>query len=95
LGAGTLARVATGIGVRQLAKFLPVYGQTAGAAASAAASFAVTYALGKAAVAYLHGRRLGNTDTKSVAAIYQQALRDAFRMAKERRLADRDRGAQP
>ncbi len=68
LGAGTLIRMASGAGLRQLAKFLPVYGQTAGAAASAAASFAVTYALGKAAVYYLHRRRLGASDGKGVAA---------------------------
>lgn len=95
LGAGTLAKVATSIGLRQLAKLLPVYGQTAGAAASAAASFAVTYALGKAAVFYLHGRRLGTTDRKAISDAYQQALHEAFRMAKERRRADRDRESQP
>ncbi len=95
LGAGTLAKVATSIGLRQLAKMLPVYGQTAGAAASAAASFAVTYALGKAAVFYLHGRRLGTTDRKGIADTYQQAMREAFRMAKERRRLDQDREAQP
>jgi len=95
IGAGTLARVATGIGLRQLAKFLPVYGQTAGAAASAAGSFAVTYALGKAAVYYLHGRRLGTLDRGGIAAAYQSALRDAFRMARERRNAERERETQP
>lgn len=85
IGAGTAVKVAAGIGLRQLAKFLPVYGQTAGAAASAAASFAVTYALGKAAVYYLHGRRLGTTDRGGIAAAYQEALREAFRMARERK----------
>jgi uncharacterized protein (DUF697 family) len=88
IGAGTLARVAAGVGLRQLAKLLPVYGQTAGAAASAAGSFAVTYALGKAAVYYLHGRRLGTMDRGGIAAAYQTALRDAFRMARERRSAE-------
>jgi uncharacterized protein (DUF697 family) len=85
IGAGTLARVAAGIGLRQLAKLLPVYGQTAGAAAAAAASFALTYALGKAAVSYLHGRRLGAMDRGAIANAYQQALRDAFRIAREQR----------
>lgn len=87
IGAGTVARVAAGVGLRQLAKLLPVYGQTAGTAASAAASFAVTYALGKAAVHYLHGRRLGTSDRAGIAEAYQQALREAFRMARERKKA--------
>ncbi|WP_072395239.1 DUF697 domain-containing protein [Hyphomicrobium sp. CS1GBMeth3] len=85
IGAGTVAKVAAGIGLRQLAKMLPVYGQTAGAAASAAASFAITYALGKAAVYYLHGRRLGTADRGGIANAYQEALREAFRMARERK----------
>lgn len=95
IGAGTLARVAAGIGLRQLAKLLPVYGQTAGAAASAAASFALTYALGKAAVSYLHGRRLGSLDRSAIANAYQQALRDAFRMAREQRSTRRGGEASP
>jgi uncharacterized protein (DUF697 family) len=88
IGAGTLLKIASQIGLRQLVKMIPAYGQTAGAAASAAASFALTYALGKAAVYYLHRRRLGSVDRKGVALVYQQSLRDAFRIAKERRLSD-------
>lgn len=96
IGAGTLARVAAGVGLRQLAKLLPVYGQTAGAAAAAAASFALTYALGKAAVSYLHGRRLGAMDRGAIANAYQQAIRDAFRIAREQRAAaPRPREATP
>ena len=95
LGAGTLMRMASGVGLRQLAKFIPVYGQTAGAAASAAASFAVTYALGKAAVYYLHRRRLGASDKRGVAHVYQDALRDAFRLTRERRLADERQEVRP
>ena len=92
LGAGTLTKVAAGIGLRQLAKFIPVYGQTAGAAASAAASFAITYALGRAAIRYLHGRRLGMTDSRDIAETYRQSLREAFRIAKEQRLSPNDGG---
>lgn len=88
LGAGTLVRMASSMGIRQLAKMVPVYGQTAGAAASAAASFAVTYALGKAAAYYLHRRRIGTSDTGGVGHVYQEALRNAFRMARERRMAE-------
>jgi uncharacterized protein (DUF697 family) len=87
--------MASGAGLRQLAKFLPVYGQTAGAAASAAASFAVTYALGKAAVYYLHRRRIGASDVKGVAQVYQHSLREAFRMARERRGGAEHREARP
>lgn len=94
IGAGAITKVAAGIGLRQLAKLIPVYGQTAGAAASAATSFAVTYALGKAAIYYLHGRRLGSADRGGIAAAYQQALREAFRMARERK-ARQDEGAGP
>lgn len=89
LGAGTLLKIASQVGFRQLAKMIPVYGQTAGIAASAAASFALTYALGKAAVYYLHRRRQGAQDPKGVAYVYQQSLREAFRIARERRLSEK------
>lgn len=84
LGTGVAARVLTGLGIRQLMKFIPVYGQTAGLAASAATSFAVTYALGKAAVYFLSRRRIGSHDPAGVARAYRQALQDAFRLAKNR-----------
>jgi uncharacterized protein (DUF697 family) len=87
--------MASGLGLRQLAKLIPVYGQTAGAAASAAASFAVTYALGKATIYYLHRRRLGASDGTGVAQVYQSALREAFRMARERRGATTQGEARP
>ena len=61
LGTGTLVRVASSFGVRQLVKLIPVYGQTAGAAAAAAASFAATYAMGKAAVYFMAMRKKGET----------------------------------
>ena len=88
IGAGTLLKIASQIGLRQLVKMIPAYGQTAGAAASAAASFALTYALGKAAVYYLHRRRMGRVDKHGISQVYQQSLRDAFRMARDRRLDD-------
>ena len=90
IGAGTLAKVATGVGIRQLAKLIPVYGQTAGAAASAAASFALTYALGQAAIRYLHGRRIGTLDRGGIAEAYQRALRDAFQIARQRTQSQRE-----
>jgi len=92
LGAGTLIRTASTFGIRQLVKLIPVYGQTAGAAAAAAASFAATYALGKAASYFLARRRQGVT-TAEVSRVYREALRDAFRQAKERDISGTERGA--
>lgn len=81
LGAGTLLRVASGFGVRQLVKLVPVYGQTVGAAAAAAASFATTYAMGKAAAHYLNRRRSGMA-ARDVARVYKAALAEAFAYSK-------------
>ncbi len=79
LGAGTATRIAASLGLRQLAKLIPVYGQTVGAAAAAATSFATTVALGKAAVHFLKRRRAGISDPDGVARAYREALREAFR----------------
>lgn len=79
LGAGTVTRIAASLGLRQLAKLIPVYGQTAGAAAAAAASFATTVALGKAAEYFIKRRKAGVSDPEGVAAVYAAALREAFR----------------
>lgn len=90
LGSGVAARTLLSLGVRQLAKLIPVYGQTVAAAASAATSFAVTYALGKAAVHFMTQRRRG-LETSSTADAYQAALRHALRIARERNLQQSER----
>ena len=84
LGATTLLRVASGFGARELAKLVPVYGQTAGAAAAAGMSFATTYALGKAACYFLKRRKAGASDPAGVAQTYKGALGAALRLARER-----------
>ena len=94
LGTGTLVRVASTFGVRQLVKLIPVYGQTAGAAAAAAASFAATYAMGKAASYFLAMRQQGKASGE-VASIYQAALREAFNLAKQRDLGAGATGPRP
>jgi uncharacterized protein (DUF697 family) len=92
LGTGTLLRTASTFGIRQLVKLVPIYGQTIGAATAAAASFAATYAIGKAASYYLaQRRRCARAD--DVAAVYRDALRNAFRMARQRE-GDGTEGAQ-
>ncbi len=80
-GTGTLLRAAGQLGIRQLVKLIPVYGQTAGAVAASAASFATTFALGKAACYFLARRQSGDIDVAGVAAVYSAALAEAFRMA--------------
>lgn len=92
LGATTLLRVASGFGARELAKLVPVYGQTAGAAAAAAMSFATTYALGKAAGYFLARRKIGASDPAGVSQAYKEALGAALRLARERGFADSQRG---
>jgi uncharacterized protein (DUF697 family)/predicted GTPase len=84
LGASVVARLAAGFGIRQLAKLVPVYGQTVGAAAAAATSFATTYALGKAALVFLARREQGEHDPEAVARAYREALEKAFDLARER-----------
>ena len=78
LGVGIATRIAASLGLRQLAKLIPVYGQTVGAAAAAATSFATTVALGKAAIYFLARRKAGVSDPEGVAAAYAQALAQAF-----------------
>lgn len=56
LGTSFLYRYLVSLGTRQVAKFIPVYGQSAGAAAAASISFATTYALGRAACLYFYRR---------------------------------------
>lgn len=84
LGAGVVARLAATFGIRQLAKLIPVYGQTAGAAMAAATSFATTYALGTAGCYFLAKRKLGESDPKGVARTYREALEAAFAIAREK-----------
>jgi uncharacterized protein (DUF697 family) len=85
LGTGTALRIGLGLGVRQLAKLVPGYGQTIGAAAAGAASFAVTYALGHAACYYLGLARSGKEDAEGVARIYRESLREAFAIVRSRK----------
>lgn len=86
LGAGILTKLLASFGIRELAKLVPVYGQTAGAAAAAAASFVTTYAIGRAAHVYLASRNSDNHDPAQVAAAYREALESALGLARARGL---------
>lgn len=85
LGTGTIISQLGGFGLRQAAKLIPVWGQTAGAAAASAASFAATYALGKAAAHWLGRRHLGQAASTGVLETYKAALAEAFSMARRQR----------
>ena len=56
LGSGFLVQYLSKLGVRQLIKFIPAYGQTVGSATAAVMSFSYTYAIGRAACKYLYHR---------------------------------------
>lgn len=74
MGAGIGARFAATYGLRQIAKLIPVYGQTIGAATSGSISFAATYALGRAAAYFLHWKSEGR-------GVDEQSLREVFSRA--------------
>lgn len=75
LGAGFGLQYASRLGVRQLVKFIPVYGQTVGSASAAAISFGSTYAIGRAACMYLFYTGKGDTVPKEkLQALYKEAL---------------------
>lgn len=82
LGAGFVYRYLVSLAGRQLGKFVPVYGQSIGAAAAASVSFASTYALGRAACLYLYRRR--NREP-----VDSEALQEAFHEAFEARRRNR------
>ena len=81
LGAGAALRYGGGHLLRQVLKLIPVYGQSAGAAGAGTLSFAATYALGRAAVYYLHrirsGEQLGGDAREELRRLYRDALRGA------------------
>jgi len=86
LGTGTAIGLGVSLGLRQLAKLVPVYGQTVGAAAAGATSFSVTYALGQAASYYLAtARRRGGADVEQVKRVYRDSLKEALDMVRKAR----------
>ena len=88
-GLGTIIRAASQLGIRQMVKMIPVYGQTAGTVAASAASFATTFALGKAACYFLARRRRGDLDLAGVSEAYSAALAEAFNISATPEPADR------
>jgi uncharacterized protein (DUF697 family) len=86
LGTAVLIRQGVGFGLKQGAKLIPVYGQTAGAVAASLSSFAFTYGLGYAACAYLKGRQSGVAASNAeIRQAYRDALAKAFDIFKASR----------
>ena len=78
LGTGFGIQYAAKLGVRQLVKLLPVYGQTAGAASAAVMSFSTTYAIGRVACHYLFHKCRGEPLSRdALQTLYQEAFRSA------------------
>src|SRR5690606_9836293 len=83
LGTGTAIGLGVSLGLRQLAKLVPIYGQTVGAAAASATSFSVTYALGRSASYYLATtQRKGDADVEQVRRVYRESLKEALDMVR-------------
>lgn len=63
------------LGMRQLVKFIPVYGQSIGAVTAAVMSFATTYGLGRAGCYYFYQLQKGDPVTQEdLEQIYQEAF---------------------
>ena len=83
LGAGIAARFGASFGLRQVAKLIPVYGQSIGAAAAGGVSFATTYALGRAAGYFLyHAARGDGLDADELRKVYGAAMKRASHVEK-------------
>jgi uncharacterized protein (DUF697 family) len=75
LGAGFGLQYASRLGLRQLVKLIPVYGQTLGGATAAVASYGYTYALGRAACLYFYRTQRGEpVSTEALKAQFKQAF---------------------
>lgn len=86
LGTAVLIRQGIGFALKQGAKLIPVYGQTAGAVAASLSSFAFTYGLGYAACVYLKGRQTGvAASNQEIKDAYREALTKAFAIFKASR----------
>ena len=75
LGTGFGMQYLSKLGIRQLTKFIPGYGQTVAAATAAVMSFSSTYAIGRVACLYLYYKNKGETvSQEAMQAMYQEAF---------------------
>ena len=75
LGSGFAFQYALKLGIRQLVKLIPAYGQTFGSVSAAVISFASTYAFGRAACKYMYHKSKGEAvSNQDMQTIYKDAL---------------------
>jgi uncharacterized protein (DUF697 family) len=83
LGSGFAFQYASKLGIRQLVKLIPAYGQTIGSASAAVISFASTYAIGRAACKYMYHKSKGETvSNQDMQDVYKDALANIKEVAK-------------
>lgn len=84
MGAGFGVHYASRLGLRQLVKLIPVYGQTVGAASAAVSSYCVTYALGRVGCIYFFGKISGKpTSPEELREVYRKAFEHIMPVAKD------------
>lgn len=84
LGMGFGVQYASRLGLQQLVKLIPVYGQTVGAASAAVTSYCVTYALGRAACIYFFNKACGKTTSpEELKATYRKAFEHIMPVARD------------
>mgnify|MGYP006435715359 CR=1 FL=1 len=75
LGAGFGVQYASKLGVRQIVKLIPVYGQTVGSATAVGVSFCSTYAIGRVACKFIYHKSKGETVSEAeMKAMYKNAF---------------------
>ncbi len=81
LGTGFTAQYFSKLGIRQLIKLIPGYGQTAGSATAAVFSFCSTYAIGRVACKYMYHKSKGEPVSEDeIKAMYQSVFSNINRM---------------
>ncbi len=86
LGSGFVFQYASKLGIRQLVKLIPAYGQTIGSASAAVVSFTSTYAIGRVACKYMYHKSKGEmVSNKEIRAIYKNALANIQEVAENER----------
>jgi len=83
LGSGFAVKYSAKFAIRELVKFVPVYGQTVGSATAGVISSASTYAIGRVACKYLYHKSKGEqVSTKEMQKLYEEALTKSKKVAK-------------